>query len=216
MKLRSTSGQSKRSVVIAMCGKLTDFLATYGLVLPIQYVVMAYFSSSVAYVNGIQVVWYYNNQRDQLQRTASKETIISRNIETITNSDCEDSHPVDQVNTVDEALLSPSVNSQQCRRKTASNNTKLKYGILMCICLFLSFYIVGLIWATKTFLSLLAPFSILLVLSVSFLYFNREYLAVFARYRMDCDVWRKKLLSLSMLDTDFSGQPLQKHAYSNI
>ncbi|OWF55595.1 hypothetical protein KP79_PYT11311 [Mizuhopecten yessoensis] len=59
LKLRSTAGQSTRSAVIATIGKMTDFLATYGLVIPLQYVVMAYFSSSVAYINGIQIAWYF-------------------------------------------------------------------------------------------------------------------------------------------------------------
>jgi len=61
MKLQSTNGQATSSVVIAMVGKTTDFLATNGLSMPLQYVIMCYFSSSVAYVNGIQVAWYYGN-----------------------------------------------------------------------------------------------------------------------------------------------------------
>ncbi|KAK3584364.1 hypothetical protein CHS0354_010149 [Potamilus streckersoni] len=55
MKLQSTKGQSTVSVLIAMIGKTTDFLSNNILIVPLQFVVMIYFSSSVAYVNGIQV-----------------------------------------------------------------------------------------------------------------------------------------------------------------
>ena len=59
LRLQTTSGQSRGSVLIAMAGKTTDFLGNFILVLPKQYVIMTYFSSSVAYVNGLQVLWYY-------------------------------------------------------------------------------------------------------------------------------------------------------------
>ncbi|XP_041359955.1 uncharacterized protein LOC121376202 [Gigantopelta aegis] len=60
LKLKSASGLSKKSVIIATIGKTTDFLANYGLVVPVQYVVMIYFSSSVAYFNSILVTWYHH------------------------------------------------------------------------------------------------------------------------------------------------------------
>lgn len=63
MRMRSTRGQARGSVLIAMMGKTTDFLGNYILVLPKQYVVMTYFSSSVAYTNGLQVLWYYEKDR---------------------------------------------------------------------------------------------------------------------------------------------------------
>jgi hypothetical protein len=55
---RSTSGQSTISVLITIFGKTTDFLSTYGLSLPIQYVIMAYFSSTAGLINGFQLFWY--------------------------------------------------------------------------------------------------------------------------------------------------------------
>ena len=69
MRIQATSGQSKGSVFIAMMGKTTDFLGNYILVLPVQYVIMTYFSSSVAYINGLQVLWYY--ERDKARLTDS-------------------------------------------------------------------------------------------------------------------------------------------------
>ena len=55
IRLRSTGGQATLSVLMGVVGKTTDFLATYLLVLPPQYVVMTYFSSSLFYINGVQV-----------------------------------------------------------------------------------------------------------------------------------------------------------------
>ena len=54
MRLRTTSGQATLSVVLGLMGKTTDFLSNYLLLLPSQYVVMTYFSSTLAYINGIQ------------------------------------------------------------------------------------------------------------------------------------------------------------------
>ena len=56
MRLRTTGGQATPSVVMGLMGKTTDFLSTYLLLLPSQYVVMTYFSSTMAYINGIQVI----------------------------------------------------------------------------------------------------------------------------------------------------------------
>ena len=55
MRLRKTSGQSTPSVVIGVIGKTTDFLSNYLLRLPPQYVIMTYFSSTLVYINGVQV-----------------------------------------------------------------------------------------------------------------------------------------------------------------
>ena len=54
-QLRSTQGQSTLSVLITICGKTTDFLSTYALEMPLKYVIMAYFSSSMGLTNGWQV-----------------------------------------------------------------------------------------------------------------------------------------------------------------
>ena len=56
MHLRSTNGQAIPSVVLGLMGKTADFLSNYILVLPPQSVVMTYFSSSLVYINGIQVI----------------------------------------------------------------------------------------------------------------------------------------------------------------
>ena len=55
IKLQSTSGQSTISVIITVVGKTMDFLVTYGLEMPLEYVIMCYFSSSTAFINGFQV-----------------------------------------------------------------------------------------------------------------------------------------------------------------
>jgi len=55
IKRQSTSGQASTSVLIALIGKTTDFLVTYGLLMPLPYVVMCYFSSSSAFINAFQV-----------------------------------------------------------------------------------------------------------------------------------------------------------------
>ena len=56
MRLRSTEGQATPSVVLGLMGKTADILSNYILLLPPQYVVMTYFSSSLVYINGIQVI----------------------------------------------------------------------------------------------------------------------------------------------------------------
>ena len=58
IKRQSTSGQATTSVLIALVGKTTDFLVTYGLLMPLPYVVMCYFSSSSAFINTFQVRRY--------------------------------------------------------------------------------------------------------------------------------------------------------------
>ena len=55
MKRQSTDGQSTMSVLIALFGKTTDFLSNYGLSVPLEYVIMVYFSSSTSFFNGLQV-----------------------------------------------------------------------------------------------------------------------------------------------------------------
>jgi len=56
MRLRTTAGQAMPSVVLGLMGKTFDFLSNYLLLLPPQYVIMTYFSSTLAYINGIQVI----------------------------------------------------------------------------------------------------------------------------------------------------------------
>ena len=65
-----------------MVGKTTDFIATNVLVLPLQYVIMIYFSSGVAYVNGMQVAWYYDNDR---YKTRKRKVATDPNVDTCTS-----------------------------------------------------------------------------------------------------------------------------------
>ena len=58
MRRRTTDGQSTLSVIITLVGKTTDFLANYLMLFPAQYVVMTYFSCTMAFINGIQVIFY--------------------------------------------------------------------------------------------------------------------------------------------------------------
>lgn len=60
MRRRSTYGLSNLSIAIGAWGKITDFMENYLLVMPMQYVVMAYFSSTIAQVGTIQVLYYWN------------------------------------------------------------------------------------------------------------------------------------------------------------
>ena len=87
MKLQSTNGQATSSVVIAMVGKTTDFLATNGLVMPLQYVIMRYFSTSVAYVNGIQVAWYYGNDFSQDEKPKASDKKMDKYSDSSENED---------------------------------------------------------------------------------------------------------------------------------
>ncbi|KAI6195968.1 hypothetical protein M3Y94_01052500 [Aphelenchoides besseyi] len=62
MRRQSTHGLSNLSVsIIAICKSL-DFMQTYLLVMPIQYIVMAFFSSTVSEFGTLQVIWYWNQQ----------------------------------------------------------------------------------------------------------------------------------------------------------
>ena len=59
MQRRSTSGQSTISIGLTLVGKATDYISTYALDMPIQFVIMCYFSSSSAYINGFQVSTFH-------------------------------------------------------------------------------------------------------------------------------------------------------------
>ena len=116
LKLKSARGLSKKSVIIATIGKTTDFLSNYGLVVPVQYVVMIYFSSSVAYSNSILVTWY---------------------------------HP-----------------------GSSSTARVIKAVIISTLSLCLTGFAAGLVLNTDSYLSVLGPLSIILVIGGGYLYFN--------------------------------------------
>lgn len=54
----STHGQSTLALSLTFLGKTTDALSVYLLTMPLQQVILAYFSSTQAYVNIIQFLWY--------------------------------------------------------------------------------------------------------------------------------------------------------------
>jgi hypothetical protein len=60
MNLRSssTSGQSPETLFISFLGKTTDFIAMVSLEIPLQYRIMTYFSTSSAYLNIVQYLYY--------------------------------------------------------------------------------------------------------------------------------------------------------------
>lgn len=57
-KLRSTRGQSTLSLFLTFLGKTTDFGSAFSLDLPDQYLVLAYFSSTQAYIDISQFFWF--------------------------------------------------------------------------------------------------------------------------------------------------------------
>lgn len=58
MKRRSVDGQSYVSLGLSFMGKTTDVIMQFSLKMPVQYVYMTYFSSTLAYVNTIQLILY--------------------------------------------------------------------------------------------------------------------------------------------------------------
>lgn len=54
----STMGQSPETISISFLGKTTDFIAMVTLDIPLQYRVMTYYSTSSAYINIIQYLYY--------------------------------------------------------------------------------------------------------------------------------------------------------------
>ena len=103
----STSGQATGSVCLSLVGKMTDFLSTYILVMPLQYVVMAYFSSSMAYVNGAQVVWYWKYQVIQNPSADNLPTDRFLNNEPIIKRIEPPDHFIDDSNTAGSSTTAP-------------------------------------------------------------------------------------------------------------
>jgi uncharacterized protein with PQ loop repeat len=58
MKRRSVEGQSYISMGLSLMGKTTDVIMQFTLIMPVQYVFMTYFSSTLAYFNIIQLILY--------------------------------------------------------------------------------------------------------------------------------------------------------------
>ncbi|XP_062576497.1 uncharacterized protein LOC134238380 [Saccostrea cucullata] len=161
-KLRSTSGQSTRSVVIASIGKMTDFLSTYGLVLPIQYVVMTYFSSSVNYVNAIQVVWFYG--RKPTQKNEDMAGNIRYKEFTVNN---------DQVpNTERDTLCSTRYVQPNLSYRTRRT---VRYSLIAMFTSFLCLFAYGIVWATKSYYAMFAPITLVSVTGFAFFWYRRTW-----------------------------------------
>ncbi|CAC5406134.1 unnamed protein product [Mytilus coruscus] len=184
MKLQTTSGQATGSVVIAMLGKTTDFFANNILVMPIQYVIMCYFSSSVAYVNGFQVAWYYGNEDhpkipDQTGSNASNNQTMERNV---SGSELTSSY---SINNDFPSALSASQTKLTTNTPDGLNSAKiifvvrwLSMAIISCLLLMC---VIGFTLNVESFLGLLGPTTIGLVLlmaHVYFTYFKRSHYAL--------------------------------------
>lgn len=162
-KLRSTMGQSTRSVIIAFIGKMTDFLSTYGLLMPIQYVVMIYFSSSVNYVNVIQVVWFHgrkpNFSRDEPPGTVQYNEFRD--------------DEVDESSTAETNLLC----SSNSGRPSLDFKTKraIQYSLITLLTCFLGLFAYGIVWATDSYYAIVAPCTLVAVTGFAFLLYNRAW-----------------------------------------
>lgn len=156
-------GQSTRSVIIASIGKMTDFLSTYGLLMPIQYVVMIYFSSSVNYVNVIQVVWFHgrkpNFSRDEPPGTVQYNEFRD--------------DEVDESSTAETNLLC----SSNSGRPSLDFKTKraIQYSLITLFTCFLGLFAYGIVWATDSHYAIVAPCTLVAVTGFAFLLYNRAW-----------------------------------------
>lgn len=63
MKNKSVISQSTISLLLTFIGKTTDFISQYSLIMPKQYIYMTYFSSTLAYINIMQLILYTINRK---------------------------------------------------------------------------------------------------------------------------------------------------------
>lgn len=174
MYLQSTSGQSTGSVAIAMVGKTTDFIATNSLVMPLQYVIMVYFSSSVAYINGMQVAWYYGND-DSLQgdgHDASQDATKIKHEDNMAFNHSVESyearhdihHQWNEISSKSNAVLD-SANTQQCFVFA------VRWLCIVVISFLLIGCVVGFTWNIESYFGVFAPVSIMCIIGAAKLYF---------------------------------------------
>lgn len=173
MRLQSTSGQATCSVCIAMIGKTTDFFATNILVMPFQYVIMCYFSSSVAYVNGFQVAWYYG-QDDVIQPNDEPQSLNTKQLDR--NQSDKSSLSVTAYND----QLEYGLNSTSTSNLTPTAQPNKSSCILICrvfcmvlITCLLLMCIIGFVLNVHSFYGLFAPTSIGLILGTAYTYFTK-------------------------------------------
>lgn len=173
MYIQSTSGQSTGSVAIAMVGKTTDFISTNSLVMPLQYVIMVYFSSSVAYINGMQVAWYYGND-DSLQGDGHEESQDTTRIKHEDNMAFNYS--------VESLGARHDIHHQRneiCTRPNAvldSTNTQcfvftIRWVCIVTISVLLIGCVVGFTWNIDSYYGVFAPVSIMCIIGAAKLYF---------------------------------------------
>jgi uncharacterized protein with PQ loop repeat len=60
MRRRSTYGLSNSSIALTAIAKSTDFMQYYLLIMPIEYVIMGFFSSTAYQIGTLQVIYYWN------------------------------------------------------------------------------------------------------------------------------------------------------------
>ncbi|XP_033744604.1 uncharacterized protein LOC117330433 [Pecten maximus] len=187
LKLRSTSGQSTRSAVIATIGKMTDFLATYGLVIPLQYVVMAYFSSSVAYVNGIQIAWYYRKGNYGVSGTPTpthQNTAFIEGSAQVYDVQSE-GNGGDVVQSEDDVEYTPLCSSivVRWRHPNLSRLCFIRGVVIGFLVSALVLFLFGLVVVTASAYSSMAPISIASVLAFAYMYYHT---AIGQRCRQIC------------------------------
>lgn len=142
---------------------MTDFLSTYGLLMPIQYVVMIYFSSSVNYVNVIQVVWFHGRKPD-FKRDEPPETVQYNEFR---------DDEIDESSTAETNLLC----SSNSGRPSLGFKTKraIQYSLITLFTCFLALFAYGIVWATDSYYAIFAPFTLVVVTSFAFLLYNRAW-----------------------------------------
>lgn len=173
MRLQSTSGQATCSVCIAMIGKTTDFFATNILVMPLQYVIMCYFSSSVAYVNGFQVAWYYG-QDDVIQPNDEPHALNTKQLDR--NQSDKSSLSVTAYNDQLEFSLNFTSTSNLTPTVQSNKSSCLLICRVFCMALItclLLMCIIGFALNVHSFYGLFAPKSIGLILGTAYTYFTK-------------------------------------------
>nr|XP_058942085.1 uncharacterized protein LOC131770396 [Pocillopora verrucosa] len=185
MRRRTTDGQSTISVVITLVGKTTDFLANYLLLLPAQYVVMTYFSCTMAFINGIQVIWYPKLQQKTsvvMPTTYGRHRSPDEDAFTVEANDCEQVPPM-----ADEGSSVEEVNRESVEEMTSvctfvGPNFEFcarlrdipfyQRGFIFLLMLALVVFSVCICVNTESALGIFAPISVAVVLFGAFLYRN--------------------------------------------
>ncbi|XP_074646926.1 uncharacterized protein LOC141902895 [Tubulanus polymorphus] len=217
---KSTSGQSTVSVSLAVAGRSTDFLSAYGLLMPIQYVSMTYFTCSLVYINAAQVVWFWRNgegiinthhladvdlrelSRDRTESNISTVSVelsdpdertdrsgsqISQDSGNALNPDQMENVEIDGTFTgnfnalrtisiaADEdevVIFDAPVSSRPGVRFLLKMNYK-RTTLLSLIFIALTLFSVGFVWCSASFLALIAPLIIILIITCAVFIINR-------------------------------------------